>query len=144
MFFLTASQLAPQDEDQAFDIYDAHECTAASPCTSQAAAAVPPACTNEASCKAAPETQPQGYGLPSSATFSGPGNLTPPRAGGRETRRSRRGPKSSQRPSRSARRTKEAETHLVRKGRAQGLCGEGKRKKSSTASRANNDRRVSR
>jgi hypothetical protein len=77
VFFLTASQLVPQDEDQAFDIYDAHECTASSPCTSQAAAAVPPACTSEASCKVAPEAQPSIYGLPSSATFKGESNLAP-------------------------------------------------------------------
>jgi hypothetical protein len=77
VFFLTSSQLAPQDVDQAYDIYDAHECSAGSPCVLQAAAAVPPACSNEASCKAAPETQPSIYGLPSSATFTGESNFAP-------------------------------------------------------------------
>ena len=64
VFFMTTSQLAPQDVDQAYDIYDAHECTASSPCISQAAPAVPPACNNEASCKAAPETQPTSTACP--------------------------------------------------------------------------------
>jgi len=32
VFFLTTSKLAPQDYDKAFDVYDAHECTGASPC----------------------------------------------------------------------------------------------------------------
>jgi len=77
VFFLTTSQLAPQDLDQAYDIYDTHECSAGSPCVLQAAAAVPPACNNEASCKAAPETQPSIYGLPSSATFTGESNFAP-------------------------------------------------------------------
>ena len=38
----------------------------------------PPPCDNEASCKPAPEPQPSIYGLPSSATFAGPGNFAPP------------------------------------------------------------------
>jgi len=81
VFFLTASQLVPQDDDEAYDIYDAHECTVSSRCVSQTAAAVPPACNNEASCKPAPETQPSIYGLPASATFAGESNFAP--AGGR-------------------------------------------------------------
>jgi hypothetical protein len=78
VFFLTTSQLSPLDEDSAFDVYDAHECSASSPCVSPASTAVPPACSNEASCKPAPELQPSVYGPPASATFSGPGNLAPP------------------------------------------------------------------
>jgi hypothetical protein len=76
VFFLTTSQLAKQDLDNSYDVYDAHECTTESPCTQ--AATSPPPCDNEASCKPGPEPQPSIYGLPSSATFSGPGNLTPP------------------------------------------------------------------
>jgi len=41
-------------------------------------ASSPPPCDTEASCKAAPEPQPSLFGLPSSATFSGAGNVTPP------------------------------------------------------------------
>jgi hypothetical protein len=33
VFFMTTAKLAPpQDFDHAYDIYDAHECTSASPC----------------------------------------------------------------------------------------------------------------
>jgi hypothetical protein len=76
VFFMTTSQLVPQDFDHAYDVYDAHECTSKAPCF-PAAAEVPPPCTTEASCKPAPEPQPSIYGLPPSATFSGPGNITP-------------------------------------------------------------------
>ena len=34
VFFLTAAQLVPADTDDAYDIYDAHVCSEASPCTS--------------------------------------------------------------------------------------------------------------
>ena len=77
VFFLTTSKLAPQDYDTSYDIYDAHECTAASPCAPPPAAQ-PPACTTEASCKPSPTPQPGIYGPPASATFNGPGNLTSP------------------------------------------------------------------
>jgi hypothetical protein len=76
VFFLTTSKLAPQDFDTALDVYDAHECTAASPCLPPPAAQ-PPACATEASCKAAPTPQPTIFGTPASGTFSGPGNVTP-------------------------------------------------------------------
>ncbi len=77
VFFLTSAQLAPQDYDTLVDVYDAHECTAKSPCTPQPATAPGP-CVTEASCKPAPEPQPEVFGAPASATFSGPGNVAPP------------------------------------------------------------------
>jgi DNA-binding beta-propeller fold protein YncE len=76
VFFLTTSKLAPQDFDDALDIYDAQECTASSPCLTPAAPALPP-CDTEASCKAAPSPQPTLFGASGSATFSGPGNPPP-------------------------------------------------------------------
>jgi hypothetical protein len=76
VFFLTASKLAPQDYDTSLDVYDAHECTTSSPCVAPAAA-VPPPCITEASCKASPTPQPGIFGAPSSATFSGAGNVIP-------------------------------------------------------------------
>ncbi len=78
VFFTTTSKLAPQDFDDAADVYDAHECTSESPCATSVV--VPPPCTTEASCKPSPTPQPSIYGPPSSATFSGPGNIaaTPP------------------------------------------------------------------
>jgi hypothetical protein len=76
VFFITTAALAPQDLDAAADVYDAHECTTQSPCIAPPEQAL--ACTTEASCKPPPTPQPSVYGPPSSATFSGPGDLTPP------------------------------------------------------------------
>ncbi len=76
VFFITNSRLAVQDPDSAPDVYDAHECTVASPCT-PAAVAEPPPCTTEASCKPSPAPQPAIFGPSASATFSGQGNIAP-------------------------------------------------------------------
>jgi hypothetical protein len=75
VFFLTASQLVGQDVDSARDVYDAHECSVDLPCFFEPA--TPPACTTSDSCKAAPAPQPGIFGNPSSATFSGAGNVVP-------------------------------------------------------------------
>ncbi len=80
VFFLTFSKLAPQDYDTSLDIYDAHECTSASPCF-PTPVPQPPACTTAEACRAAPTPQPTLFGAPSSATFSGAGNVTPPSVG---------------------------------------------------------------
>jgi hypothetical protein len=79
VFFLTASKLAPQDFDSSYDVYDAHECTAASQCPASPLVSPPP-CASSEECKPAPTPQPPMYGSPTSATFSGAGNLTPPPA----------------------------------------------------------------
>lgn len=75
VFFLTLSRLAPQDYDTSIDIYDAHECSASSPCA-PAASLTPPPCASGDACKAAPTPQPAQFGAPSSETFSGAGNVT--------------------------------------------------------------------
>jgi DNA-binding beta-propeller fold protein YncE len=80
VFFATTARLASQDFDTAFDLYDAHECTSTAPCL-PVAAAVPPVCTTADACRAAPSPQPPVFGSPSSATFSGAGNVTPAPAG---------------------------------------------------------------
>lgn len=74
VFFMTAAPLVAQDQDSAFDIYDAHECVGGEPCGSGAANAAPP-CTNAESCRAAPKPQPAVYGPPASETFSGGGSV---------------------------------------------------------------------
>jgi hypothetical protein len=80
VFFLTTAKLAATDLDGDYDVYDAHVCTAQSPC-SQAASNTPALpCTTEATCKAAPTPQPGIFGTPSSATFNGAGNLSAPPA----------------------------------------------------------------
>jgi hypothetical protein len=76
VFFFTVAKLSPQDTDTSRDVYDAHECSPAAPCLPPSAT-LPPPCSTEASCKAAPSPQPQIFGAPASATFSGPGNLQP-------------------------------------------------------------------
>jgi hypothetical protein len=80
VFFLTLAKLAPQDFDTAIDVYDAHECTVQEPCFPVAPVAPPPCSTGD-SCKAAPSPQPAAFGDPSSATFSGAGNVTPSASG---------------------------------------------------------------
>jgi hypothetical protein len=76
VFFMTTSKLAPQDFDKAYDVYDAHECTSVSPCIPPPPVTLPE-CVNVEACRAAPSPQPAVFGAPSSATFSGVGNLSP-------------------------------------------------------------------
>jgi len=77
VYFLTAERLAPnKDRDGAFDVYDAHVCSGASPCPEELAQA--PACASAESCRAAPTPQPGIFGAPASATFSGLGNVSAP------------------------------------------------------------------
>jgi sugar lactone lactonase YvrE len=76
VFFVTQAQLLPQDTDTAFDIYDARECTASSPCLTPPPPP-PGGCTSAGTCRpASPPLQAPG-GPSGSATFSGPGNAAP-------------------------------------------------------------------
>jgi hypothetical protein len=77
VFFLTAAKLVGSDTDTALDVYDAHVCTVAVPCPS-GVVSVPPSCTTADSCRTAPAPQPEIFGAPASATFTGAGNVTPP------------------------------------------------------------------
>jgi hypothetical protein len=71
VFFLTASQLAPTDVDKALDVYDAHVCSAESPCPAPPPAPEPE-CAGDA-CQGF--VQAPNDPTPGSLTFSGPGNL---------------------------------------------------------------------
>jgi hypothetical protein len=75
VFLLTASRLAPQDTDEAFDIYDAHACSEQIPCTSPPAGAAPP-CSEEVGCRGALESS-FAPTAAASAGASGEGNLPP-------------------------------------------------------------------
>ena len=79
VFFLTSAKLLAQDFDNALDIYDARECTTLSPCI-PAPQLTPPPCSTGDSCKPSPSPQPEIFGSPSSATFSGAGNVVAPAA----------------------------------------------------------------
>ena len=84
-FFLTSARLTPQDFDGARDIYDAHECTSASPC-------VPEEAWRRR--RAAPKPPAKRRRAPSRRSSARP--RAPPSAA-RATRRSRRRPKQSRR-----------------------------------------------
>jgi NHL repeat/WD40-like Beta Propeller Repeat len=71
VFFLSASKLAAEDVDDAYDVYDAHLCSASSPCPPPAATVAAP-CDGDA-CQSLVEL-PQDP-TPGSLTFSGPGNI---------------------------------------------------------------------
>jgi len=74
VFFLTTAKLSSADFDQSFDIYDAHECSAASPCL-PVLATPPLPCDSGDSCKAPATPQPNLFGAPATTTLSGVGNL---------------------------------------------------------------------
>ncbi len=76
VFFVTAERLVAQDVNGALDLYDAHACTSEAPCLQEPTH--PPACVTADSCRAAPTSQPSIFGSPSSATFSGQGNIASP------------------------------------------------------------------
>jgi sugar lactone lactonase YvrE len=69
-FFLTASKLSPADTDAALDVYDAHVCSAASPCLGAPPAAAGP-CQGEA-CQ--PTAGAPGEPPAATSSFVGPGN----------------------------------------------------------------------
>ena len=81
VFFLTESQLVPADQDTAYDVYDAHVCTSASPCVAPAASPSPSPCeveASEATCKAPPAAEPTIFGAgPTESLAGGSGNLAP-------------------------------------------------------------------
>ncbi|HEV3047026.1 MAG TPA: hypothetical protein VGY13_06650 [Solirubrobacteraceae bacterium] len=74
VFFSTYDQLVPEDTDDQRDYYDAHICSAASPCIAPRLPAV--ACQEEA-CHGAP-VEAGVQAPPASEAFMGPGDLTPP------------------------------------------------------------------
>ena len=76
VFFLTSSRLSSRDLGTSYNIYDAHECSASSPCA-PVSAEPPPPCDTGDSCKPGPSPQPAIFGAPASATFTGSGDLSP-------------------------------------------------------------------
>jgi hypothetical protein len=74
VFFATDERLVSEDFDSGYDMYDAHACSAQSPCIAPPPV-LPPECSTGDSCKAAPSPQPSVFGSPASATFAGAGNV---------------------------------------------------------------------
>jgi hypothetical protein len=72
VFFTSRAQLVPQDRDEKNSLYDAHECTPATPCGHESSTA----CAGTG-CQGVPPAPPA-FATPSSATFSGVGNFPPP------------------------------------------------------------------
>jgi hypothetical protein len=72
VFFGSADQLLPQDTGNNVEVWDARV-------DGGFPIPAPPQqqCDDADQCKAAPTAQPEGFGVPPSATFSGPGNLAP-------------------------------------------------------------------
>jgi len=75
VFFLTSARLVAQDQDTAYDLYDARVCSSSAPCVQPPAP--PLLCMTGDACKAAPTPQPAVFGEPASATYTGMGNLAP-------------------------------------------------------------------
>ncbi len=77
VFFLTSAKLVPGDSDTGYHVYDAHVCGADGVACATTTVSSPP-CTTADSCRQAPSPQPGIFGAPSSATFSGAGDLPAP------------------------------------------------------------------
>jgi NHL repeat len=73
VFFLTSGRLVSTDIDSAFDVYDAHVCSIASPCAAPLASP-PPACVGDA-CQN--PSSPLTDATPTSLSYHGPGNAAP-------------------------------------------------------------------
>jgi NHL repeat/WD40-like Beta Propeller Repeat len=73
-FFVTAAKLVVSDYDNGYDVYDAHVCSSEGVACASEPVPSPP-CSSGDSCKGAPSPQPEIFGPPPSATFSGAGNV---------------------------------------------------------------------
>jgi hypothetical protein len=80
VFFVTEEKLVPEDTDGSFDVYDAHECTAASVCI------LPKSPKEQTFCESTPECrEPAPSGVPLGSPASGTsstGNYVPPAKSG--------------------------------------------------------------
>ena len=72
-FFVTAAKLVPQDTDDSFDVYDAHECTGAEPCFPPPEEQASSVCEGE-ECRS-PASSPASAATVASGSPSGQGNL---------------------------------------------------------------------
>jgi hypothetical protein len=75
VFFLTEGQLVTSDVDNAVDLYDAHVCSAAAPCSSEVQR--PAECTTADACRAPVSGLTTGFETPATASLTGEGELAP-------------------------------------------------------------------
>jgi NHL repeat len=79
VYFMTAERLTDQDQDNSFDVYDAHECTAASTCLYPPTIEPPNPCKASETCR--PFVSPAPAAGPEIASAGSPsGNQSPPAA----------------------------------------------------------------
>ncbi len=97
VFFVTESNLLPQDTDTAFDIYDARVCTSGSPCLS-VPEPPPGGCESAGTCRPALPPQEVPGGASGSATFFGPGNSPPPASAKQQVKDDKTGTKPTTKP----------------------------------------------
>jgi hypothetical protein len=122
VFFVTEAQLLPQDTDTAFDIYDARECSEASPCLTPPEAPAPP-CEEAKTCRPAPPAQQAPGGPAGTATFSGAGNIpTGPAPGKQETRAKQQSKKPLTRAEKLKRALKRCRRHHAHSTHKRKLC----------------------
>jgi len=77
VFFVTAAPLVPQDTDDVFDVYDAHECLSASPCALPFEEKTPQGCKSTEECAPYAPSPVASLGTPASAPPGAVGNLAP-------------------------------------------------------------------
>jgi hypothetical protein len=75
VFFVSSAKLTSADQESNFAVYDAHVCSAGSPCPTSSVS--PPPCATADACRAAVAPAPETFGPAPSATFSGAGNALP-------------------------------------------------------------------
>jgi hypothetical protein len=142
VFFLTAEPLVKKDTDTAYDVYDAHVCGAEGvPCTPEAASPSP--CETADECRTASPPQPEIFGAPASATFSGPGNPAPPPPppAKPKTAAQIKAEKLAKALKSCRKDKKKAERQACEKTARKAYAAKTSAKKSNTAKRATNDRR---
>ena len=76
VFLLTAAELPGEEHGAGSSVYDAHECTAASPCArAPEPAEPPPGCGSQATCRPVPTPLPPVLSIPVGQPFAGSGVL---------------------------------------------------------------------
>jgi hypothetical protein len=140
VFFLTEAQLLPQqDTDTAFDIYDARECSALSPCLTPPATEQAP-CAETQTCRPAPPPQPISGVSAATVPITASGNFptqAPPAKHGIEAKKASRLLTRAQKLKRALRVCRKRHAHSRRKRRA---CERAARKRYHSRHAANRSR----